>query len=172
MNALCCAPFCPLCGLTKYTVVGTALSLPLTVGMLATGPGDSQVFSPGHCHRYTEVRSQDCSSHAPGPAVGGIEAAQILAWTNPHMYVPTKPTATEARPIPAAGALVVLSNVSQALNLGSCQQRCNSVVHAALKRDFSSSSLVTWPLGLRCGFSPTCAYVLPTGVRSRGCRST
>ena len=42
-------PFCLLCGLTKYTAVGTALSPTLTVGMLAIGPGGSQVFfSLGH----------------------------------------------------------------------------------------------------------------------------
>ena len=39
---------CLLCGLTKYTVVGTALSHTLTVGMPAFGPGDFQVFSLSH----------------------------------------------------------------------------------------------------------------------------
>ena len=129
MNVLCCVPFRPLCGLTKYTVVGTALGPTLTVGVRALGCSDSQaLFSPGHSHRSTEVRSQDCSSRAPGPAVGAMEAAQTLTWPNPHVYVPTKPTAAKARPVPATGALVLL-DVSQALNLGSCQWRCNSVVH-------------------------------------------
>ena len=66
-----------LCKLTKYTVVGIALSLILPVGMPEFGPSDSQVlFSPGHWHRSTEIRTQDFSSHEPGPA---IEAAQVLA---------------------------------------------------------------------------------------------
>ena len=79
MNVLCCVPFHLLCVLTKYTIVGTALSPALTVGMLAIGPGDSQaLFSPGHWNRSTEVRSQDCSSCAPGPTVGSMEAAQTL----------------------------------------------------------------------------------------------
>ena len=79
MNVLFCLPFCPLCRLTKYTVVDIALGPTLTVGMLAVGPGDSQaLFSPGHWRRSTEVRSQDCSSNEPGPAVGAVVAAQIL----------------------------------------------------------------------------------------------
>ena len=80
MNVLYYFSFCPLCGLTKYTVVGTALSPALTVGMPAIGLGDSHVlFSPGHQCRSTEVRFQDCSSHSPRPAVGTMEAAQTLA---------------------------------------------------------------------------------------------
>ena len=165
MYVLYCVPFCPLYGLTEYTVVGTALGSALTVGVPAVGPGDSQVlFSPGHLHRSSEVRSQDCSSCASGPVVGAMGAAQTLAWPTPHVYVPTKPRAAKARPIPPAEALV-LSHVSQALHLGSCQWRCN----AAARRAFSSSSLVTWPLGLSCGFSPSPACVPPTRVCSRGC---
>ena len=137
--------------------------------MLTVGPGDSQaLFSPGHWHRSTE----DSSSRAPGPALGAMEAAQTLAWPSPHIYVPTKPTAAKARPVPAAGTLVVLSDILQALNLGSCQWRCNSAVCTAVKRDFSSSSLVTQPLGLGCSFSPTSACVPPTRVCSRVSWST
>ena len=84
MNVLCCGPFHPLCRLTKYTVVGTALSPALTVGMPAVGPGDCQVlFSTGHWHRSTEVRSHNCNSRALGPTVGALEAAQALSWPNP-----------------------------------------------------------------------------------------
>ena len=154
VNVLCSVPFRPLCGLTKYTVVGTALGPTLTMGMPAVGSGDSQaLFSPGHWHSSTEVRSQDYSSRAPGPAVELWKQLR-LAWPNLCMYVPTKPTAAKARLVPPAGALV-LSDVLQALNLGSHQRRCNSAVHAAVRRDFSSSSLVTRPLGFSCGFSPT-----------------
>ena len=152
---LCCVPFRPLCGLTKYAVVGTALGLTLTVCMPAVGPGDSHaLFSCSHWCRSTEVRSQDCSSCGP---VGAKEAAQTLVWPNPCMYVPTEPTAAKARPvsaaISAARTLVVLSDVSQAQNLGGRQQSCNSLVGVAVRRDFSSSSLVTQPLGLSWGFS-------------------
>ena len=76
MNVLCCIPFRLLCGHTKYTAVGTALSPALTGVMPAIGPGDPQaLFSLGHQHRSTEIRSQSCTSHAPGPAVGAMEAA-------------------------------------------------------------------------------------------------
>ena len=36
-----------------------------------------------------------------------MEAAQTLAWPNPQVYVPTKPTAAKARPVSAVGELVV-----------------------------------------------------------------
>ena len=64
MGVLCGVTFHPLCKLSDYTVVGTALGPTLTVGMLAIGPGVSQMlFSPGLQHGSTEVRSQDCSNH-------------------------------------------------------------------------------------------------------------
>ena len=34
---------------------------------------------------------------------------------------------------------------------------------AAARRDFSSSSLVAWPLGLRCAFTPTSVRGHPLG---------
>ena len=50
-----CALSChlsPMCGLTGYTVVGTALSPVVTLGRPVVGPGVSQaLFSPGHQHR-------------------------------------------------------------------------------------------------------------------------
>ena len=142
MNVLCSLHM--LRELTKWTVVGTALSLALTVGMPAIGPGDSQVlFSPSHWCRSTEVRSQYCGSHAPGPAVGAMEATRTLVCPYLHVYMPTELTTAKARPVPVARVLVVLSDVSQALNLGSPQWGCNSTVHTAARRDFSSSSLVT-----------------------------
>ena len=118
MSVLCCFPFHPFCGLTKYILVGTALIPALTVCMLAVGLGDSQaLFSPGHWCRSTEVKSQDCSSCALGSAVEAMDAAQTLVWPNPHVYVPTKPTAAKARQVPAAGAPVFLSDVLQVLDL-------------------------------------------------------
>ena len=108
----CALFFHPFCELSDYIVVGTALSLTLTVVMLAIVPDVSQtLFSPGHQHRSTEVRSQNCSNHGSGPTVGTMRAAQSLASPNPHVYVPTKSTAANDRPVSAAGALIVCSDV-------------------------------------------------------------
>ena len=138
------------------------------MGMLAIGPGVSKaLFSLGLQCRSTKVRSQDCSHRAPAPAGGVTEAPQTLAWPNPHLYVPTKPTAAKARPVSAAVALFHL-HVLQVLNLQSRQRGCKSVVPAATRRDFSSSSLDAWPLGLSCGFSPTSVCGPLTRVCSRG----
>ena len=38
--------------------------------------------------------------------MGTLEAAQTLAWPNPHVYMPTKSTAAKARSVSAVGALV------------------------------------------------------------------
>ena len=65
--------------------------------------------------------------------MGTTEAAHILVCPNLHMYVPTKPTAAKVRPLPATRTLV-LSDVSQALNLGSLQRRCSSTVDTAVRR--------------------------------------
>ena len=92
--------------LTSHSCFDTARVSTLTVGVLAIGPGISQaLFSPGHLCRFTEVRSLDCSNRAPGPAVGVTEEAQILAWSNPYVYLLTKPTSAKARPISAVGEL-------------------------------------------------------------------
>ena len=120
MGVLCCVTFHLLCELSDYTVFGTALGPTLTIGMLAIGPGVSlKLFSPGHQHRSTEVRSQDCSNYGSGPTVGTMGAAQTLAWSNTHMYVPTESTAAKDRPILAAGGLVVCLDVLQELSLQS-----------------------------------------------------
>ena len=112
VSVFCCVTFHLLCGLTKYTIVATA--------MLAVGLGVSQaLFSPGHWHPSTDVRSKDCSSNVPVPVMGAMEAAQTPTCTNHHMYVPTKSTAANIWPISAMGALVVHSDVSPVLNLQS-----------------------------------------------------
>ena len=84
------------------------------------------------------------------------------------MYVPIKSTAAKARPVLAAGALVH-SDVLYALSLQSQLRGCQCMICTAARRDFSFSSLVAWPLGLSCGFSPTSACGPPTGVCSQGC---
>ena len=120
MGVLCCVTFHPLCELSDYTVVGTALGHTLTMGMLAVGPGVSQtLFSPGHQHRSTEVRSQDCSNYGSGLTVGTMGASQTLAWSNTHTCVPTESTAAKDRPILAAGGLAVCLDVLQELSLQS-----------------------------------------------------
>ena len=41
-----------------------------TMGIMAHGPGVSQLlFSQGHHHRFSEVRSWDCIQHGAGPTV-------------------------------------------------------------------------------------------------------
>ena len=146
MSVLCYVTFHPLCWLTNYAVVGTALSPTLTMGMLATCPGVSQVlFSLGYQHRSTEVKYQDCCNRVTGPTVGAMETAQIMIWSNTCMCMPTKYTAAKARVISAVGALIH-SDVLQALSLQSQEQECESMVSAGTRRDFKTSSLVAWPL--------------------------
>ena len=103
MSMVCCATFHPLCKFTSYSVVGIALGHTLTTGMPATYSGVSQLlFSLGHQHRSTEVRSQDCSNHGSGPTVGAMRAAQTLTWPNSHVYMLTNSTAAKVRPVSVA----------------------------------------------------------------------
>ena len=80
------------------------------------------------------------SSCTSGTVVGPMEAAQTLAQASPCVPAPTKPTAAKARLIPATEAPVVCSDVLQVPNLQSQQQRCKSVTHTAMGRDFSPTS--------------------------------
>ena len=136
--------------LTNYTVTGTALSPTLTVSMLAVGLDVSQaLFSLGQLCRFTEVRSLDCSNRAPGPTVGVTEEAQIMAWSNPYVYLLTKPMSAKARPISAVGEFtksisaearpIPHSDVPQALTLQSQQQGCKPMVPTVARRSLSSS---------------------------------
>ena len=164
-------PFCCLCGLTKYTVVGAALSPTLIVGMLAVGHADfsSVVFTgPPTLIHWAQAPGLQC--YLPGPSVGAMETVQTLAWPSPHVDMSRKPTATKARPIPAAGSLVTLSDVSQALNLGSGQQRYNSMVCAATRFQlfFISHRTLRAQLLLR----PHLCVYSSQWVCSRGCQST
>ena len=50
--------------------VGTALGPALSEGMMARGPVVSQMlFSQGHQHRFSEVRSWDCIQRGAGATV-------------------------------------------------------------------------------------------------------
>lgn len=153
VNVLCRVPFGLLCGFTKYSVAGTAPGLTVTVGMLAADPGHSQAF-------LHQAASAEPLRQVPGLlrsrtwiCYGSCGGSSDSTLPIPRVYVPTGPTAAGVRTFPAAGALIVLSAVSQAPNLGSLQRRCSSAVDTAVRRDFSSFT-VTWPLRLSCGFSP------------------
>ena len=92
--------------------------LHLTVGMSVIGPGVSQVlFSPGHQHGSTAVRTQDCSIWAPWFAGATMKAAQTVAYPSLCIYAPTKPIDAKATPLSATGALDVISDVPPVLNL-------------------------------------------------------
>ena len=151
MSVLCCAPFHPLCELTKYPIIGTALSPTLTMGMLTIGPGDSEVlFSPAT--DADPLRSGPRTVviiYVPEPAVGGVgavEAAQTLAWPNPCSVCPQ--SLQQLKPAhPSCRSTCCPFRCLQVLNLGSCQWRCNSEVHTEARRDFSSTSSSHGPLG-------------------------
>lgn len=115
-NVLSFLNFHLLCELIKYTAV-TATGPTSTMSMLTMSPRFSQAFSPGHQHRSIEVRSQNFSIHGPGPTVGMMVASQTLAWPSLHVYMPMKPTAANARPVPAVGALTGHLDTPEALNL-------------------------------------------------------
>ena len=140
----CSVTFSSLCWLTEYTVFGTALDPTLTMCMSVIDPGISwALFSLGHQCRSSEVRTRHCSIHAPGPTVGFIEAAQTPAWSNPHIYMPTNPTAAKVRLVSGTGALSVSSDVPPVWNLEGHQRRCKSVICTFGRRDFRTPSLIT-----------------------------
>lgn len=61
--------------------------------------------------------------------IGVCEGSSDSCLANPYICAPTKPTAAKARPVPTTETHVVLSVVLQALNLGSCQWRNNTMFH-------------------------------------------
>ena len=88
--------------------VGTAVVPTLTMGMMAHGPGVSQLlFSQGHQHRFSEVRSWDCIEHEAGPAVVlRGSSGSILA--RPLVWEPTNSAATKAIPAMSERALSLI----------------------------------------------------------------
>lgn len=105
-------PSVTCCAGSQSALLSTAFGPACTVGTQAVGPGVPQVLcAQNHQHRSTEVRYQDRSSRAPGPAVG---AAQTLALL---LCVPTEPTAAKAGPVPAAGAPFPLGRPARAAEL-------------------------------------------------------
>ena len=129
MSVLCCLTFHPLCKLSGYTDSQTALGLTLIMDIPVIGPGVSQtLLLPGHKNRSIEVRSQDCSNHRSGLTMGAKGAAQTLAWSNIRVYVLVKSTAAKARPVSAAGAFIVHSDILQVLSVQSQLLGCKSIV--------------------------------------------
>ena len=67
-GSVLCVTFMP-CASSHVTLVGTTLGPTLAMGMMAHGPGASQMlFSPGHQHRSPGLRSQNCIHHGAGLA--------------------------------------------------------------------------------------------------------
>ena len=147
-------PFCSSCGLTENAVVGSALSV-LTRAYAGNWPR-----SLSRC-RFHRAQAPGLRWYSPGPSVGALETVQSPAWPSPHVHMSTKPTATKARPIPAAGSLVALSDVSQVLDLGSGQQKYNSTVCAAMRR-FQLFFLSHRALGLSSHCDPTSVCIPPS----------
>ena len=147
-----CALLCHL----SPAVVRPALNPTSIMGMPEISPRVPQVlFSQDHQYRSTKVWPQDHYVHVLWPTVEALEAAQILAWPGPHKHALTKSTAAKTRPISAAVASIVHSDVLPVLNLQRGWWMYKSTAYAAVGRDFSPASLVTPPLGLSCGFHPT-----------------
>lgn len=113
-----------------------------TLGMPTIVPGVPQSL---FFHQATEVRSQDLSHWAWGPAVGDMEAT--LALTQPR---PTVPTAAKVRPVHHRHTRY--QEGPQTLKLQSPQQRYQPGALEARGRDVSPK--LTRTLGLGCGFSP------------------
>ena len=96
-----------------------------------------------------------------------MEAVQILAWSDTHMYKPTRPTVLKTRPISTSRTLIH-SYVLQALSLQSLQQGYKTLFPADTREDFLSSSLVAWAQVLSCGYSPTSVHGPPMGIFAQG----
>lgn len=71
----------------------------------------------------------------------GVYGGSSDSGPTPTCNVPTKSTASKARPISATETPTVCLDGPQELNLHSWQQGCKFMVHAAMKRDLSSPSL-------------------------------
>ena len=89
MSMLCCVTFHPLCELTGYSVVGTALGPTLTMGLTAIGRSVSQaLFSPGHQHRSAEVRFYNCSNHGSGHTADTMRQLRLSSGPSPVCMFP------------------------------------------------------------------------------------
>lgn len=136
---LCVATCHLLCGLTKYTVIDTALNPALTMGMPAISPGIPQVlFSQSHQHR--SVGTNPLKSGTSTTVVMKLDPSwelkkQPRLWPGPvSTCTHSKPTAGKARPVPAVKVPVVHSDVLQVLSLQSRRWWHRSADHTAIER--------------------------------------
>ena len=168
VNVLCCVHFTCCVGLQSI-VSDTALSPALIMGMLTVDLGDSQaLFTPGHQHKSTEVRSHTALVIHLDP-LGKYGGRLDYGLAQLPCYMPTKPTAAKARAVSTAGALAVCLAVSKLLNSGSCQWKCNFEVRAVARR--FQLFFGNMNPELRCVFSLNSSCVLPTGICCTGCQS-
>ena len=122
VSVLCCGTCHPLCRLTKYFVVGTALGPPQLWEWW-----QSVLVSLRHCFHQnwsTEVRSQDCHGHASRHPMGAKEEVQTLAQPSPQCMCPQ--SSQLLRPdqtYPSCRSTHVHLDVPQVLSLQSSQQR-------------------------------------------------
>lgn len=80
MSVLCCVTFPPLYRFKKYIVVGTALLPYLNHCYIGNWPWClSDVFSPGHQHISTEVKTQYCHIYVPVSTIGIMDSIQTLS---------------------------------------------------------------------------------------------
>ena len=162
-NVLCGITCHPLCGLTTYTVVGIALSPTSIVGMQAIGPRVPQVHcSHSHPHRSTGTDPLKSGTRTTvvahmDPMGAGKQPTPQPSPASVCLHVHTRPTAAEARPLPAMGAPTVYSRAPQALSL----QRQGSGVKPGIAQPqglalgFSPAFQVAWSLEISSDFSPT-----------------
>lgn len=139
VNVLCCVPLCLLCRFTKYTLVDTTIGPTLTLGIFANSLVSLWHFSPGHW----------CKSLLSGHRTAVVLHLdtlwdlwrQLRPWPGPTQCVCAhKAYSFKTRLVLTVEELIVLSDVSQVLNLESHQQKCNFIVCTVTWKDFSSSS--------------------------------
>ena len=157
-----CAVAChPQCGLTTYTVVGTALSPASTMAKPAIGPGVNQMLSLQRrsSQRSTEFRYQIAVvMHLDPP---------WKVWKQPRsqscLCMPSKPIADMARAIPATGASIVHLDIPWMLSSESQWRQHKSMDHwdAGTGLRFQPSFLSHMTLGEELWFQ-TCLHMWKT----------
>ena len=167
-SAFCAVTRHPSYGLTKYTVVGTALSPTSTVRMQAVSPGVPQALcSQSHQHR----------SAGNDPLKWGSRTT-VVTHLNPLLelskqcrlqpslcvHAPTNHRAAKARLVPATGAPIVHLDVLQALSIQSQWLWGRSAQQRAEGSDISPASACGQPAGTL----PELLQVAPSQLKACG----
>ena len=128
-------------------------------------------FFLSHCCQIIFLAESHSPLHLPrmlsnsvvtsGPAVG---AAQILIWPYTCVFLPPTSTAITTSAFSFVGVLNVLLYIPQTVCLTDHVDLICSLYRSG--EGFGSSSLATLPLCFNCGFIPTSACGLSTGVCS------